>query len=309
MSTSTCNAASWNLFARSVRTAAADRWAGVLADVGIADVFLRNRHGPCPACGGADRFRFDNRNGTGSFVCSQGGGELLTGDGFTLIMHVLGCGFRTAVTRVGDLLDVVPPVGCGSPPWRVPRQQDHADLRVRAHGAVRVDHDHQAAVACERASRIWNSALPYAGHPYLERKGVQPHGTRLHGERIVVPLRDAGGQLHSLEFISADGTKRFLRGSRMRGCYFVVGEPAEVICIAEGFATAASVWQATGIATVCAFTAVNLKPVAGTVRAAFPGARIVLCADDDEAGRGMALDAARAVGGRVALPVMIGGVS
>jgi phage/plasmid primase-like uncharacterized protein len=51
---------------------------------------------------------------------------------------------------------------------------------------------------------------------------------------LVVPVHDAAGELHSLQFISASGTKRFLKGGRVAGLYFLIGAVDKVVCIAEG---------------------------------------------------------------------------
>jgi putative DNA primase/helicase len=77
-------------------------WPDVLARLGIAREFLVKRHGPCPACGGKDRYRFDNRSGRGDFFCSGCG----PGDGFALLMRVHGWDFRTAFARVMDAADL-----------------------------------------------------------------------------------------------------------------------------------------------------------------------------------------------------------
>lgn len=71
-------------------------WVAVLECLGIDPAYLRNKHGPCPACGGKDRYRFDNRNGCGGFYCNGCG----AGDGFTLLMRVFGWTFGEARKRV-----------------------------------------------------------------------------------------------------------------------------------------------------------------------------------------------------------------
>jgi putative DNA primase/helicase len=71
-------------------------WPAVLEQLGIAPEYLVDRHGPCPACGGKDRFRFDNKNGRGGFYCNGCG----AGDGFSLLQRVHGWDFRTARDRV-----------------------------------------------------------------------------------------------------------------------------------------------------------------------------------------------------------------
>jgi putative DNA primase/helicase len=71
-------------------------WPAVLEQLGIEPQFLRNVHGPCPACGGTDRYRFDNKGGRGGYYCSRCG----AGDGFKLLQRVHGWDFRTARDRV-----------------------------------------------------------------------------------------------------------------------------------------------------------------------------------------------------------------
>lgn len=164
------------------------------------------------------------------------------------------------------------------------------------------------AEAATRAAEIWASAAPaLAEHPYLVSKRVSPYGIRMQRGRLVVPMRDAEGNLHSLQFIAADGEKRFLTGGRVQGCYYAIGAPGDPICIAEGFATAASLHEATGHAAVVAINAGNLLPVAQAIRYQHVTARIVLCADDDyrtdrNPGLTAATEAARAVGALLAIP-------
>lgn len=163
--------------------------------------------------------------------------------------------------------------------------------------------------ARRRAASEWSSARPAPdSHPYLARKGVKAHGLRVTGDgRLVVPVRDASGELHSLQFIGPDGDKRFLPAGRVRGCYFGIGKPRGVLCVAEGYATATTIHEATGHAVAVAFNAGNLEPVARALREKLPDVRLILCADDDVAtadnpGITKATEAARAVGGFVAVP-------
>ena len=64
---------------QSARTVerARGRWREVLMHFGIDEKYLHNRHGPCPLCGGKDRFRFDDRHGSGSYFCNENGGDKL----------------------------------------------------------------------------------------------------------------------------------------------------------------------------------------------------------------------------------------
>lgn len=76
------------------------RWTDILAYHGIAREFLRNKHGPCPICQGRDRFRFDNKNGNGTYYCSGCG----AGDGATLLMKYCGFDFKTAADEVRKII-------------------------------------------------------------------------------------------------------------------------------------------------------------------------------------------------------------
>ena len=163
------------------------------------------------------------------------------------------------------------------------------------------------AEAREQACLLWAEAFPSTGHAYLTRKGIAAHGARTLRESLVLPLRDTAGAIHSLQFIGTDGRKRYLTGGRVRGCYHAIGNPDGVLCIVEGFATGASVHEATGYAVAVAFDAGNLQPVAKALRKKFPDLRLIVCADDDwqtEGNPGLtkATEAAQAVGGFVAVP-------
>lgn len=164
------------------------------------------------------------------------------------------------------------------------------------------------AEAREQANLIWADAVPCANHFYLDAKGIGANKTRLFGDELVIPLRE-GDKLHSLQFISLNGDKRFLPGGRVAGCYFSIGitDGKDALCIAEGFATGASIHEATGLPVAVAFNAGNLKAVALAIREFFPGLPLILCADDDHStpgnpGLAKAREAAKAVNGQVAVP-------
>jgi putative DNA primase/helicase len=157
-----------------------------------------------------------------------------------------------------------------------------------------------------RAAKLWALArLADDAHPYLQRKRIGALARQLNGA-LVVPARDAAGVLHTLQFIGADGGKRFLSGGRIAGCYYAMGRVGNEVLVCEGFATAATVFMATGQATAAAFNCGNLQAVASAARQV-PHARIVVCADNDQGTPGnpgltKATEAARAVGGFVAVP-------
>ena len=165
-----------------------------------------------------------------------------------------------------------------------------------------------------RATKLWETAKPATNsHPYLLRKGVGTFGLRQLGDKLIIPLRDDCGAIWSLQFINADGTKRFLTGGRKKGCYFSIGVPQDTLCVCEGYSTGASVYMSTGHATAIAFDAGNLGPVAVALRKKFPELKIIIAADNDTATDGNpglthAMDAARAIGGLVAFPTFEGAI-
>ncbi len=173
--------------------------------------------------------------------------------------------------------------------------------------------DEAAQAAAAKAGRVWKAAsAPDPRHPYLIAKHIGPKGLRQYKDALVVPAtRD--GRITSLQFISPDGSKRFLTGGRMDGAYTSLAAkdgPKDWIVIAEGFATAASLHAATGLPVIVAFNAGNLLPVAQAIRAKYPDARLVVAGDNDQwtlvrgkplnVGLVRARQAAEAVGGVVA---------
>lgn len=183
------------------------------------------------------------------------------------------------------------------------RRQFEAMRRHRADEETRVRETARA-----KAAHLWNLAKPAdAAHPYLVRKGVKAFGCRQLQDNLVIPAFDATGQLHTLQFIGRDGDKRFLTGGRIRACYKAIGRPVGTLLLAEGYATAATLYEATRYATACAFNVGNLAPVARALRAKYPYLRIIVCADNDtmtpgNPGLTRAWEAARAVDGWVATP-------
>ncbi|MBF0283963.1 MAG: toprim domain-containing protein [Magnetococcales bacterium] len=187
-----------------------------------------------------------------------------------------------------------------------PTERETIRRRIEAAKRARETEEKRAreTAAC-RALTIWDQSSPAdPEHPYLVKKKVQPHGVRQSRGALVIPLRDVEGRLWSLEFIRADGSKRFFAGGRKHGGFFVIGtiDPAETLCLAEGFATGATLHETTGHPVAVAFDAGNLEPVARALRAKYPALRLVICADADPVGMAKAKSAALAVGGLVTWP-------
>jgi len=171
------------------------------------------------------------------------------------------------------------------------------------------------AEAARQATMILQAAQPAPDdYPYLTRKGIKAHGAKVHDGLLVLPMRDASGKLWNVERIApekpADGKdKKGLYRGRRTGCYFSIGttKGAAALCIVEGFATGATIHEATRYPVAVAFNAGNLLAVAKAMRDKFPDLPLILCADDDNQTEGnpgltKAKEAARAVGASLAIP-------
>jgi putative DNA primase/helicase len=195
---------------------------------------------------------------------------------------------------------------------------DALNAKIKADGNRRAKARAAAAeLASISAKAQWEAAdRDCTGHAYLSRKRVAAYGLRRDGDRLLVPLRNASGDLRGLQTIFAekgeDGTdKRFGKGVAVTGCYHSFGKvhADNVIAIVEGFATGASVHAATGWPVAVAFDCGNLLAVTQALRAKFPDARLVVCCDDDwkqkakNPGKVKGEEAAGKFGGVAVLPI------
>ncbi len=80
--------------------AARGKWRGILLQIGLPETALKNKHGPCPMCGGTDRFRWDNKEGSGSFFCTNCG----AGSGMDLAMKYTSRSFVEVAAEVDAIL-------------------------------------------------------------------------------------------------------------------------------------------------------------------------------------------------------------
>jgi putative DNA primase/helicase len=91
--------------------AAKGKWRGIMMALGVPESFLKDQHGPCPLCGGSDRFRWDNQDGRGTYICGQCG----SGDGMKLAMEFTGKPFPEVASAIDGLLGNVKPDAPGKP--------------------------------------------------------------------------------------------------------------------------------------------------------------------------------------------------
>jgi putative DNA primase/helicase len=214
-----------------LRLAASGQWPYILQCLaGLTDAELRNRHQPCPACGGRDRYRFDDRSSRGDFFCNGCG----PGDGFDMLQRVNGWTFAEAAKKVAELLQLQ--TG-GSPKHRPPTERPKPESKTMAY-----------------ALSIWSgvnrSDVAVANHPYAIRKGIRHAAgagratvsgsvVGADADCLVIPLRDyLTEELVGVECINAEGEKQTF-GSRG---VLILGndlDPSLPTLIIEGWASAA----------------------------------------------------------------------
>ncbi|EPS6939489.1 DUF927 domain-containing protein [Salmonella enterica subsp. enterica serovar Tennessee] len=295
---------------REVTNTAANNWPFVLAGLHIDVPDSPRKHTACPACGGKDRFRFDD-NGRGSFICSQCG----AGDGLDLIRNVNKCDTTQAARMAADVLGI---------DYRATEQDETTACQRREQMKVenqRREHERQQKAAEEAEQRRATFIRLFTGmrqnvtqgeSDYLQSKGltgfnypVMPDGS------LLLDLVDESGAVVAAQTITPQGGKRLLTGSAKRGAYYAVNalERPQSVVIAEGLATALTCHLIrTDALTVAAIDAGNLLPVAKVMRRKYPQAQIIIAADNDHhegqanTGKDAAEKAALSVAGWISLP-------
>jgi putative DNA primase/helicase len=172
------------------------------------------------------------------------------------------------------------------------------------------------AEASKASTMIWvREPDATENDPYCRNKGIKPYGLKRFKKTntLIAAIRSGAGILTSLQFIDGDkekDNKRFKSHGKLDGCYCGIGgKPTDTMLICEGFATGASLHQATGYPVAVAFTAGNLEAVARVLRGKLPEVKIIICADNDRfndkgnVGMNKATAAALAVGALLATPV------
>lgn len=278
-------------------------WPVVLEQAGIDSKYLRNRHGPCPACGGKDRFRFDNKGGKGAYFCSGCG----PGDGFTLLMRTFGMSFADAIQRVCQIVGIqqAEPVQM---PVREPEAEEVARPTRRVLNLLRETcpvEDCQPVAAYLASRGLWPLPAGHSlrAHPsveyFHERQSVGRFPalvatvTDLEGDRVtahVTYLEQMGAKLSGFE------PRKILSGMTGRkGCAVRLVAAGPVLGIAEGIETALSASRIHGTPTWAALNTSLLQkfvPPAGVER-------LVIYADRDVAGLNAAAKLGEELQGRV----------
>ena len=286
------------------------RWTDILVNIGIDKNFLRNRHGECPLCmGGKDRFRYDNKDGTGSYFCNVCG----SGDGAKLAMKYMGVSFKEAALEIRKILGVCK---METVKTEIPNLEKNKDrLAAILKRCKRITSD---SIAAKYFASRCITEVPESDcfmHPALDyfdsegkRQGAHP--------AIVSRIRTPEGEISSFQvlYLTDDGKKLNTPDCRkilpvispMKGGAIRLYEATENLCIAEGLESAMSVRIDTGMPVWSAINAGNMESIIITESVK----HIYIYADSDESftGQHAAYSLARRLkiaGGRETVKVIL----
>ncbi|WP_287147113.1 DUF927 domain-containing protein, partial [Aeromonas sp.] len=300
-------------FVSDVAAAATGHWPDLLMAVGI-DTPRGGKHGPCPTCGGKDRFRLDDKGGRGTWICNQCG----AGDGLALVGLVTGKPIKEAAELIAPL------VGLSAAGLDTAERE-----RIHQRHKAKVEQESwRVKQKRQKAARQAAAVMADCGQdhsPYLERKGLGTHLCAVNKTLIrigrevfspgcaVVPLTNEAKQLVNVQLIRGDGVRHYLVGGQKQQAFHRI-HGGELVAVTEGYATGLSVHLATGATVYCAMDGGNLLNVAEIARRQHPTAEIIIGGDHDldEAGQRnestqrQTEGAALAVGAVVALPPIQG---
>ncbi|OTQ77542.1 hypothetical protein B6D23_11390 [Gilliamella sp. N-W3] len=278
-----------------ITTQAVGKWQSIFSSLGIE--VGNGKHCPCPVCGGKDRFRFDNKDGRGTYICNQCG----SGDGLELIKNYYHCDAKEASSKVAECLNLR-------------NTSTSSDLKSDLQDNIPDN------PVCKKVNYLLSKAI-LGQSDYLTEKGLTFDLTLLDDGLIFVPLININSEYTGGQFIEPNGNKRLMRGSNKKGAFIWVspklGRPDEVnkelltateIIICEGLATGISIAEFRQQSIVIsAIDAGNLIHVAKDIRELNPTAKIIIAGDNDigqspNTGLAKAIEAAQAVNGYYSVP-------
>lgn len=223
--------------------AARGKWYGILRHFGVDDAFLRNRHGPCPLCGGTDRFRWDDKDGSGSYYCSQCG----AGDGMALVMEITGKEFAEAAADIDTIIGGI---------QSVKRNDKKPDPKIRLNEIAR-NRASLDSINPVRAYLKSRGLKPVEGIEYCTSVAYWHGGSVMHYPAMVCLVKNTDGApvTWHVTHLTSGGSKAPVDAVRkimppaspLQGGAIRLGGIAEKIGIAEGIETALAVTQIHGI--------------------------------------------------------------
>ena len=287
-----------------VTAEAVGKWQSIFSSLGIE--VGNGKHCPCPVCGGKDRFRFDNKNGRGTYICNQCG----SGDGLNLIKNYYHCDAKEASDKVAECLNL-----------SNQNNQIRENLAFRKIDSEQLHNDNiPDNPVCKKVEYLLSKAT-LGQSQYLTKKGLTFDLPLLDNGRIFVPMLNLHNEYAGGQFIELDGSKHLMKGSNKKGAFIWVspnlGKPDEVnkelltateIIICEGLATGISIAVFRHRSPVIsAIDAGNLIHVAKAIREVNTTVNIIIAGDNDigshkNTGKEKAIEAATAVNGYYTIP-------
>ena len=288
-----------------ITTQAVGKWDYILHSLGIE--VGNGKHCACPVCGGKDRFRFDNQNGRGTYICNQCG----SGDGLELIKHYYHCDAKESSIKVAECLNL---------PNLSDQIRDKTVFKKIASEQLHNNNIPENPVCKKVEYLLSKTALGQSG--YLTKKGLTFDLPLLDNGRIFAPMLNLHNEYAGGQFIESDGSKHLMKGSNKKGAFILVSSilsrPAEVrakvlthneIIICEGLATGISIaeFRHRDAIIIAAVDAGNLIHVAKAIRDVNQTAKIIIAGDNDigqspNKGLAKAMEAAQAVNGYYSIP-------
>jgi putative DNA primase/helicase len=277
--------------ARRTLDAARGKWRGILLTLGIDEKYLRNKHGPCPLCEGTDRYRWDNKDGVGSYLCSQCG----AGTGMQLLQRIKGWDFATAAGEVDKVIGNV----SNDPPGRPALTPDRrkALLRELWKGGRRLEPCDVAHEYLTRARRLSLAGVDLSDLRFHPGAKVPENIGGGEAPALLALVRDADGNPASIHRTFLDGKgwhkgRAMFAGDLPEAIAIRLGAPVDgVLGIAEGLETALAVRDQFGVvcwSTVSAGYLAKFVPPEGVKRVLVFGD-----ADENYTGQAAAYAAAR----------------
>lgn len=164
------------------------------------------------------------------------------------------------------------------------RDQKHAIDEARA--VAQKQREAEQAILHQEAAlecyEVYSNAGEAGEHDYLKRKKIDACGAIKQDKgALIIPMMDENGVLQSVQYIKKDGFKHYHKGGKVAGAHFAIHGTTATVYVAEGYATAASVYMATGATCYVAFTAHKLLDVVMIARSHYPASSIVIAGDDD----------------------------
>jgi len=248
------------------------RWREVLPQLGVETRYLVNRYGPCPLCGGRDRFRFDDRDGSGSYFCNQCG----AGNGFILIRKLHGWDFPTAAAAVdrviGSLRFGTKSTGTRNPIDGEPRRQRVIAAMNRAQSPeVVVEYLHRRGLSI--VSPVLRGD---AGAAFYDGATRQLIG---YFRAVLAPIVNIAGKLVSAQAIYLDApVKKKTLAPGINSCAIRLFEPTDELAVTEGVENGIAYTELYGIP---AWAALNDNGVA-TFAPPPEIRRLIIAGDHDE---------------------------